>query len=219
MAVTKTCRSLSGLTEQAQRACNLFLDKCKAKGLNVLITETYRSQERQEWLYQQGRSRPGKVITWTHNSRHTSGRAWDICQNIKGHEYDNPNFFKQCGQVAKELDITWGGTWKEQDTPHFEIDEKWQPPEKKDIELKEAVHKIALAGYAFNEASWNDVSKMKMQYVSGLINKLGGIENINARIVKKGMEFKLEQWKYQIKTGSYNASNVRSLLLKFSKVV
>ena len=127
--VTKTYRDLSELTEQAQKACKLFLEKCKAKGLNVLITETYRSQARQDYLYQQGRTRPGKVVTWTHNSRHTSRRAWDICKNVKGQEYSDSNFFRQCGAIAKELGITWGGTWTSSpDTPHFEITADWKEP-------------------------------------------------------------------------------------------
>lgn len=84
--VTTACRDLNQLSAQAQKACVLFLEECKKKGLNVLITETYRSQERQNWLYEQGRSRAGKVVTWTKNSRHTSRRAWDICKNVKEQE-------------------------------------------------------------------------------------------------------------------------------------
>ena len=30
-----------------------------------------------------------------------------------------------CGDLAKKLSITWGGTWKQADTPHFEISENW----------------------------------------------------------------------------------------------
>ena len=124
-SLTNACRDISELTPTAQKACNLFLEKCKASGLNVLITETYRSQERQNYLYEQGRTRPGNKVTWTKNSRHTSRRAWDICQNVKGKEYADSGFFKACGQIAKELGITWGGTWKQADTPHFEIDTNW----------------------------------------------------------------------------------------------
>lgn len=124
-SLTNACRDISELTPTAQKACNLFLEKCKTSGLNVLITETYRSQERQNYLYEQGRTRPGNKVTWTKNSRHTSRRAWDICQNVKGKEYADSGFFKACGQIAKELGITWGGTWKQADTPHFEIDTNW----------------------------------------------------------------------------------------------
>lgn len=125
MSVTKTIRDISELTPNAQKACNLFMAECKRQGLNVLITETYRSQERQNYLYEQGRTRKGNVVTWTKNSRHTSRRAWDICKNVKGQEYSDASFFKKCGEIAKKFNITWGGTWKTPDTPHFEIPENW----------------------------------------------------------------------------------------------
>ena len=126
MSILTTCKDISALTDKAQKACNLFISECKAQGLNVLITETYRSQERQNYLYSQGRTRSGKVVTWTKNSRHTSRRAWDICKNVKGEEYSDAEFFKKCGEIAKRLGITWGGSWSTPDTPHFEISENWE---------------------------------------------------------------------------------------------
>lgn len=125
MSVTTACRDISELTPTAQKACNLFMAECKKQGLNVLITETYRSQGRQNYLYEQGRTRPGNIVTWTKNSRHTSRRAWDICKNVKGGEYSDKSFFIKCGQVAKDLEIMWGGDWSIPDTPHFEISENW----------------------------------------------------------------------------------------------
>ncbi len=127
--VTIACRDITELTPLAQQACNLFMAKCKAAGLNVLITETYRSQDRQYYLYAQGRTRTGAKVTWTHNSRHTSRRAWDICQNIKGKEYSDISFFAKAGQIAASLGITWGGTWTSSpDRPHFEISNSWKAP-------------------------------------------------------------------------------------------
>ena len=134
--ITTACRDISELTPNAQKACRLFLKKCEENGLKVRITETYRSQERQNYLYAQGRTRSGNVVTWTKNSRHTSRRAWDICKDVKGQEYADSRFFKACGQIAKELDITWGGTWKQADTPHFEVDRNWAEP-KEDNEMTE----------------------------------------------------------------------------------
>ena len=134
--ITTACRDISELTPNAQKACRLFLKKCEESGLKVRITETYRSQERQNYLYAQGRTRSGDVVTWTKNSRHTSRRAWDICKDIKGQEYSDSQFFKACGQIAKELNITWGGTWEQADTPHFEIDGNWTEP-KEDNEMTE----------------------------------------------------------------------------------
>lgn len=125
MSVTTVCRDISALTENAQKACNLFLERCTKAGLPVCITETYRSQERQNYLYAQGRTRSGNIVTWTKSSRHTSRRAWDVCKNAKGQEYSDTSFFKQCGAIAAELGITWGGTWDTPDMPHFEISENW----------------------------------------------------------------------------------------------
>jgi peptidoglycan L-alanyl-D-glutamate endopeptidase CwlK len=124
--MNKTCRDINELTPKAQKACRMFLEECKHQGLNVLVTETYRSQERQNYLYEQGRTRKGKKVTWTKNSRHTSRRAWDICQNIKGQEYSNTTFFRMCGKIAKSMGITWGGDWSTPDMPHFEISESWE---------------------------------------------------------------------------------------------
>lgn len=128
MSVTTTCRDIKQLNPVAQKACNLFMEECKKAGLKVLITETYRSQARQNYLYEQGRTRPGNVVTWTKSSRHTSKMAWDICKNVKGQEYSDAKFFEQCGAIAKKLGITWGGTWKTPDKPHFEVTASWKAP-------------------------------------------------------------------------------------------
>ena len=134
----KTIRDIAELTPTAQKACGLFLQRCKEMGLSVYITETYRPQERQDELYAQGRTKPGKVVTWTKNSRHKSRRAWDICKLTGGKaDYSDAAFFKACGNVAKELDITWGGNWKTPDMPHFEIAETWTEPKEDTMTAEE----------------------------------------------------------------------------------
>lgn len=135
-------RDIEDLTPNARQACRLFLSECERAGLNVLITETYRSQERQNSLYEIGRTKPGKKVTWTKNSRHTSRRAWDICKNVKGGEYSDKEFFKQCGKIAESLGITWGGSWKTPDYPHFEISENWRCEKMEDKELRAEVAEL-----------------------------------------------------------------------------
>lgn len=175
MDKTKTCRDVSELSSTAQIACELFMQKCKEKGLNVLITETYRSQERQNYLYEQGRTRSGKIVTWTHNSRHTSRRAWDICNNVKGHEYDDPYFFKQCGSIAKTLGITWGGTWATPDTPHFEISTDWKAPKEgltvsQYEELKTMIQNLSKK--IDNSEKYNYVDETMPEFAKPTIRKL-----------------------------------------------
>ena len=118
--VTKANRDINSLQPVAQKAARLFLDTCKARGIDIFVTEYHRSQARQNYLYEQGRTRPGKIVTWTKNSNHTSGYAWDIAVNPPNALYD-ANIIARAGQVAKELGIEWGGDWKEKDTPHFQV--------------------------------------------------------------------------------------------------
>ena len=60
MANTNQIRDISALTKTAQTAFRMFKERCQENGLDFIVTETYRSQERQNYLYEQGRTRPGK---------------------------------------------------------------------------------------------------------------------------------------------------------------
>ena len=134
MDVTRTIRDLSELDKDTRAACEEFLRRAKAAGLPVRITETYRPQERQDYLYEQGRSRPGKKVTWTRSSYHTTRRAFDFCRNVKGREYDDSDgFFRKCAEIGKSLGLNCGYFWKDyQDKPHMQLDKgkKYKPIEK-----------------------------------------------------------------------------------------
>jgi len=145
--VTTACRDVAELTPLAQKACNLFMAKCKAAGYDIFITETYRSQARQDYLYSLGRTRPGNKVTWTKNSRHTSRRAWDIATN-GGNLYDKA-VLQKCGGIAKKLGITWGGAWSTPDTPHFEISTSWKES-KGEINMEELKALQEKVGYIDN---------------------------------------------------------------------
>lgn len=138
---TKACRDISALLPAAQAACRAFLRECEREGLAVLITETYRTQERQDYLYAQGRTRAGTIVTWTRKSRHTGRLAWDICKNIKGQEYADAAFFDRCGRIAAQLGITWGGRWDTPDRSHFEVAADWK--EKRETEMEKRYETLA----------------------------------------------------------------------------
>ncbi|MEK4252733.1 MULTISPECIES: M15 family metallopeptidase [Ureibacillus] len=129
MSVTTVIRDLSQLLPVAQTACKLLFQECYKAGIrDIFITETYRTQERQNYLYQQGRSRPGSIITWTLNSRHTSRLAWDIAVAPPKDLYDVTTLNK-VGAIARKLGITWGGDWVGSvDRPHFEVTPSWTMP-------------------------------------------------------------------------------------------
>lgn len=128
-SVTTTCRDLNELLPVAQTACRLLFQECYKVGIrDIFITETYRSQARQNYLYEQGRTRPGQIVTWTRTSRHTSRLAWDIAVAPPKSLYDVTTLNK-VGAIARKLSITWGGDWPNNiDRPHFEVTPSWTMP-------------------------------------------------------------------------------------------
>ena len=121
-------RDVDLLRRDVAANCRIWLERCRAAGLSVLITSTVRDREYQEYLYAQGRTRPvtnGKIPTFHSN---TAGLAWDFCQNIKGQEYSDPAFFQAAADLAKEMGFSWGGDWHSfPDSPHIQWDAggKW----------------------------------------------------------------------------------------------
>ena len=71
-------RSIEDLTPETQALYQKFAEAMKAKGINYIVTCTFRSQLEQDQLYEQGRSKPGQIVTWTRKSRHTDREAFDI---------------------------------------------------------------------------------------------------------------------------------------------
>lgn len=84
-------------------------------GHDVTIVETARSQERQDWLYEQGRSRSGPVVTWTRASAHTRGEAVDVL--IDG-AWDNAAGFARLQRIAREEGLRTLGM---KDPGHLEL--------------------------------------------------------------------------------------------------
>ena len=124
-------RGIDKLHPELQLCVEKFLAECTKQNLNVLITETLRTQEEQEALYAQGRTKSGKIVTNCrgYQSPHCWGVAFDFCRNVKGREYDNTDgFFNKVGEIAKtifdgsEYDLFWGGDFKTfVDKPHIEM--------------------------------------------------------------------------------------------------
>lgn len=103
------------------------------------VIEGVRTRERQAELYAQGRTKPGKIVTWTMNSKHIDGKAVDFVPYVNNSiPWNDVLLFTVLGkamfEAAKELDIPirWGYDWDndgvlmekgEGDGPHFELRE------------------------------------------------------------------------------------------------
>ncbi|MFA5340147.1 MAG: M15 family metallopeptidase [Clostridia bacterium] len=51
----------------------------KSNDIDYILTCTKREKSDQETLFAQGRTKPGKIVTWTLNSKHLTGDAFDFC--------------------------------------------------------------------------------------------------------------------------------------------
>lgn len=99
---------------------------------DFIVIEGLRTIDRQRQLYAQGRTAPGKVVTWTMNSKHIDGVAVDLLPVVGAWEGDFAAISKAMMSAAKEQGVTirWGADWNqngrphekgETDSPHFEL--------------------------------------------------------------------------------------------------
>ena len=175
----RAIRDINRLKPNAKIACEMFLAEAKRQGLAVVVTETLRTKERQAELYAQGRTAPGKIVTWTKNSRHQSGLAWDVCKNKKGEEYSDIGFFEALGAIAKSLGITWGGDWEKQDMPHFEVTDSWEEENLEEIlkELQEIKNSLKVYHYTADLPDWARPTVQKL--LDRGVYKGAGADNLN----------------------------------------
>lgn len=101
--------------------CEKFLALCKEAGLNVKVTQTVRDDAYQRYLVSKGYASKDASRPTFHSVK--AGLAFDICKNVRGHEYDDATFFALCGQIGKQVGFSWGGDWRKfPDRPHFQWD-------------------------------------------------------------------------------------------------
>lgn len=122
--MVKDCRDLNELHPYVKHLAEKLLAECKRQGLNIIITETYRTKERQDYLYAQGRTRPGNIVTNAKGASMQSIHQWrlafDICHNKRGDEY-NMTILNKAAKIAKSFGLEWGGDWTSfTDYPHFQ---------------------------------------------------------------------------------------------------
>jgi len=94
------------------------ISQCSSNGYAITLTETYRTPERQDFLYAQGRTTAGDIVTNARGmeSMHNYGLAVDIMVN--------KNFLvkDEVGCIFENLGFEWGAKWKSiQDFPHFQM--------------------------------------------------------------------------------------------------
>ena len=126
--------SLARLKGVDETLVNVVKRAIEISEVDFTVLEGVRTLERQRELYAQGRTAPGKIVTWTMKSRHIEGKAVDLVPYpLDWNDLEKFNKIKDAMfKAAKELDVNlrWGADWDgdgnyrekgEYDSPHFEI--------------------------------------------------------------------------------------------------
>jgi len=74
-------------------------------------------------LYQIRDDEARRMVTWTLDSKHLKGEAADIVPNKGGVPWWNaPDaVWKRMGELGTKAGLSWGGSWKNADNPHYEV--------------------------------------------------------------------------------------------------
>lgn len=107
-------RDLNDLHGKVSAMANRFISRCKAEGIDVIITSTYRDAASQNALYAQGRTLPGKKVTnaLAGKSYHNYRVAFDFVPVINGKAiWNDSTLFTKCGEIAESVGLEWAGRW------------------------------------------------------------------------------------------------------------
>ena len=118
-------RKLDDLIPQAKERVERFIALCQEQDIDLLVTSTFRDNESQGELYEQGRTRPGKIVT---NAK--AGESWhnyrcavDVVPLVNG----KPNWdgsdpiWETIGELGEKAGLEWAGRWRTfKELAHFQ---------------------------------------------------------------------------------------------------
>ena len=136
--INKDTSYVTSLHPELEKKKEELIKKCKEIGIKIKITDTTRTIEEQQELYNKGRTTDGEIVTnakgTDYGSNHQWGIAFDVCirkykdkdgkwKKCEGDEEKfNDDILKKVGELGKSLGLEWGGDWKEfTDTSHFQL--------------------------------------------------------------------------------------------------
>lgn len=127
-------KSRERLEKVKPEIAKVMIEAKKDSPINFEISVGIRTQAEQDELFKQGRTKPGRIVTWTLDSNHKTGHAVDVViigpdGNADWTEAHYEDLSKHICAVAEKLGIAliWGGTFKDRhgkprpDRPHYEL--------------------------------------------------------------------------------------------------
>ena len=100
--------------------------KISKQDFGILDGGGVRTQEYQDMLYAKGRTKSGKKVTWTRNSKHILGQAADLVAFKDGKPSWDKKLYKEIIKAMKiviekyDLDIDNGYDLWKKDLPHWQ---------------------------------------------------------------------------------------------------
>lgn len=128
------------LNPKVQPLARALIRDATANGIKIVVTSGTRTYAEQDALFEQGRTKPGQIVTNARAgySNHNFGVAFDVtifdgAQPV----WESPKY-KTVGKLGKSLGLTWGGDWQSiSDEPHFELHPAWADGESESSMLAE----------------------------------------------------------------------------------
>jgi peptidoglycan L-alanyl-D-glutamate endopeptidase CwlK len=118
-------RDINELLPEVKSRVEHFIALCADNHIDLLITSTYRDNESQEALYNQGRTTKGYVVTNAKagESYHNYRCAVDVVPLVGGKpmwDTNNP-VWESVAVLGKQAGLEWAGDWKTfKEMAHFQ---------------------------------------------------------------------------------------------------
>lgn len=111
-----------GLLPEPAYLASRLVALCALEGMQVFVTEGYRSLARQDELYARGRTAPGSIVTNAKGGQsfHNWRVAFDVAF-LKDGKATYEGDWGKVGAIGESLGLEWGGRWDAiLDRPHFQ---------------------------------------------------------------------------------------------------
>ncbi|MBL8512154.1 MAG: M15 family metallopeptidase [Betaproteobacteria bacterium] len=126
----KNSRSLFDLQPHVEVKARGLIDRCAEAGIDIIVTSTLRDFEAQQALYDQGRSKPGSIVTNAKpgDSAHNYGLAFDVVpmrngKPVWGTSADpDRQLWQRIGEIGESMGLEWAGRWQRfTEYAHFQM--------------------------------------------------------------------------------------------------
>ncbi len=112
------------LHQNVQGHAIAFINEVEDKlGIKLRVTDALRTDDEQNSLYAQGRTKPGLIVTGAKagESYHNYGLAIDVVEITNSGNVNYSTNWSAIEKIGVNNGFSWGGSWLKPDKPHFQM--------------------------------------------------------------------------------------------------